>query len=519
MAALLFYAPLAALCALLAWLLCGVRRRQLGEPPLMNGWIPYLGVALEYGRNPLEFLRSMQRKYGDIFTCKIAGNYFTFVLDPFSHGAVSRQGRNLDFQKFAIGFSQKVFGHADFSDPVFSCSYRDIHSIFRQTLQGPVLQQLISTMMENLQAVMRRDEGHGWANEGLQVFVDRIMFEAGYLTLFGKEGEEEAEAMAAGRAAPRWIFMRQAMEDFHAFDKAFPEMAAGLPIHLCGRAFRAREALAEKLHHRYLKRNKCLSALIERRMHAFDQMEQLDEKEKARTHVSMLWASQANTLPATFWSLYYILRCPEALETAQAEVERILEESGHTPSNLEKPVVLFKDQLDSMSVLGDIIEESLRLSSASIMIRVASENFTLTLDTGKTAAIRKGDHIAMFPQMMHMDPEIYQDPTEFKFNRFLDENRQKKTDFYKNGRKLRQFLLPFGSGVSECPGRFFAVNEIKQFLTLALCYYDMELQDLAAAPLETDCTRAGLGILPPKHDVSLRYRFKDSIAVKEKMAH
>ncbi|XP_018599816.1 cholesterol 7-alpha-monooxygenase [Scleropages formosus] len=514
MAALIFYAPFVVLCALLLWLLCSVRRRQPGEPPLMNGWIPYLGVALEYGRNPLEFLRSMQRKYGDIFTCKIAGSYFTFVLDPFSYGAVSRQGRNLDFQKFAIGFSHKVFGHADFNDPVYSYNIKDIHSIFRQTLQGPVLQQLISTMMENLQAVMRRDEGHGWTTEGLQVFVERIMFEAGYLTLFGKE--EEAEAMATGGATPRWLFMRQAMEDFHAFDKAFPEMAAGLPIHLCGRAFRAREALAEKLHHRHLKRNKCLSALIERRMHAFDQMEQLDEKEKARTHVSMLWASQANTLPATFWSLYYILRCPVALDAAQAEVRRVLGESGHTPGNLEKPVVLSKDQLAGMSVLGSIIEEALRLSSASIMIRVASENFTLTLDTGKTAAIRKGDHIAMFPQMMHMDPEIYEDPTEFQCSRFLDENGQKKTDFYKNGRKLRQFLLPFGSGVSECPGRFFAINEIKQFLTLALCHYDMELHDLAAAPLETDCTRAGLGILPPKHDVSLRYRFRNCVTVKEK---
>ncbi|XP_036374002.1 cytochrome P450 7A1 [Megalops cyprinoides] len=501
------------LSILVTWLFWDSRKRRPGEPPLVTGWIPFLGVAFEYGRNPLAFLTSAQRKYGDIFTCKIAGKYFTFIADPFSYSAVFRQGRNLDFQKFAIAFSQKVFGHADFSDPMYSGRYKDIHSIFRQTLQGPVLQQLTSSMMENIQIIMQRDKGHGWITEGLQSFTNRIMFEAGYLTLFGKE----EKAMAEENSATKQRMMRKAIEDFHAFDKAFPELAAGLPIHLCIKAFRAREALAEKFHHKYLKNNQSLSALIERRMHAFDEMEQLDELGKARTHVCMLWASQANTLPATFWSLYYMMRSPEALKAAQTEINRVIKESDHKPVNPGRPLILSKAELDSMSVLGSIIEEALRLSSASIMIRIANENFTLTLDSGKTADIRKGDYIAMYPQMIHMDPEIYENPTEFKFDRYLDENGQKKMDFYKNGRKLKQFLIPFGSGASECPGRFFAINEIKQFLTLVIYHYEMELQETASTPLTTDCTRAGLGILPPKQDVPLRYRIRECISEGEGM--
>ncbi len=58
-----------------------------------------------------------------------------------------------------------------------------------------------------------------------------------------------------------------------------------------------------------------------------------------------------------------------------------------------------------------IIEEALRLSSASIMIRVASDDFTLTLDSGQTADVRKGDYIALYPQLIHLDPEIYPNPT------------------------------------------------------------------------------------------------------------
>ncbi|RXN06090.1 syntenin-1 [Labeo rohita] len=137
------------------------------------------------------------------------------------------------------------------------------------------------------------------------------------------------------------------------------------------------------------------------------------------------------------------------------------------------------------------------------MIRVASEDFTLTLDSGQTAALRKGDYIALYPQLIHLDPEIYPNPTEFKYDRFLDDDGQRKSNFFKNERRLKHFLLPFGSGASECPGRFFAVHEIKQFLALTLWHYDLQLSD-PDATLVPDSTRAGLGILPPSRDVLLR---------------
>lgn len=82
--------------------------RRKGEPPLITGWLPFIGVTLDYASNPLGFLRETQKKYGNVFTCKIAGKYFTFVTDPFSFSIVMRQSKNLDFQKFAVGFSHRV---------------------------------------------------------------------------------------------------------------------------------------------------------------------------------------------------------------------------------------------------------------------------------------------------------------------------------------------------------------------------------------------------------------------------
>lgn len=186
----------------------------------------------------------------------------------------------------------------------------------------------------------------------------------------------------------------------------------------------------------------------------------------------------------------------------------------------------------------------MRLSSASMNVRVAKEDFLLHLDNQEAYRIRKDDVIALYPPMLHYDPEIYEDPyvrllfndycllqeiainlcfstensppsllctlQEYKFDRFLDEKGQEKTTFYRSGRRLRYYYMPFGSGVTKCPGRFFAVYEIKQFLSLVLSYFDMELLDPAIKVPPLDQSRAGLGILQPTYDVDFRYKLKST---------
>ncbi|XP_078072328.1 cytochrome P450 7A1-like [Mustelus asterias] len=493
------------------FLLLRIRRRQEGEPPVENGWIPYIGCALEFGADPLKFLQTRQKKYGDAFTCKIAGNFITFITDPFSYSSVIRHGKNLDFQTIAIKISRRVFGHVDFTDAKYGVSYEEIHQIFNRTLQGFSLGPLTSSMMINLQFVMlqnkKSSDSSKWTTESLCAFSNRIMFEAGYLTLFGKNEkamkENNTEKVKAQCAA-----IQSVMKNFTVFDNLFPVLAGGIPLLFVKAAKQSRMALAQALLHNNLRQNDSKSDLIEERMNLFDRSPALDELSKGKTHVTMLWASQANTLPATFWSVYYLIRSPEALKAVKNEIEDLLCMTNQKPGDINNPIIFTREQLDSMAAMGSLINESLRLSSASIMLRVATENFVLTMDKGTKLAIRKGDQIGLYPQQLHLDPEIYEDPLEFKYDRFLDENGKEKTTFYKNGRKLKYYLTPFGSGVSMCPGRFFAINEIKQCLALLLCYYDMELLDASAPTPALDNSRAGFGILQPCHDVQFRYRMK-----------
>jgi len=66
----------------------------------------------------------------------------------------------------------------------------------------------------------------------------QVMFESGYLTLFGKElGEDRRQAREAAQKA----LVLNALENFKEFDKIFPALVAGLPIHVFKSAYSARE--------------------------------------------------------------------------------------------------------------------------------------------------------------------------------------------------------------------------------------------------------------------------------------
>lgn len=45
-----------------------IPNRQQKEPPLDKGFLPWLGHALEFGKNAAKFLTRMKEKHGDIFT-------------------------------------------------------------------------------------------------------------------------------------------------------------------------------------------------------------------------------------------------------------------------------------------------------------------------------------------------------------------------------------------------------------------------------------------------------------------
>ncbi|MEQ2162902.1 hypothetical protein GOODEAATRI_024782, partial [Goodea atripinnis] len=139
-------------------------------------------------------------------------------------------------------FILQAFGHDSF-DPRHGYTTENLHQTFLKTLQGEALPSLIETMMGHLQDVMLKSDTlspskEHWQVDGIFAFCYKVMFEAGYLTLFGKELEEDK---CHTRQAAQKALVLNTLENFKEFDKIFPALVAGLPIHVFKSAYSARE--------------------------------------------------------------------------------------------------------------------------------------------------------------------------------------------------------------------------------------------------------------------------------------
>ena len=117
--------------------------------------------------------------------------------------------------------------------------------------------------------------------------------------------------------------------------------------------------------------------------------------------------------------------------------------------------------------------------------------------------VEKGETVNLYPRAMQMDPEIFDSPEEFRFDRFLTKDGS-PARFEKRGQKLAFPLLPFGAGPSMCPGRHFARNEMKLVVATLLAGYELELLDREVPAF--DLNRIGFGTTPPARDVRVRLR-------------
>ncbi|TNN29121.1 7-alpha-hydroxycholest-4-en-3-one 12-alpha-hydroxylase [Liparis tanakae] len=491
------------------YLLGAFRQRRHGEPPLDRGPIPWLGHVFEFRRNTLKFLQRMKGKHGDVFTIQLGGYYTTFLQDPDSFGSMVKESREkLDFRKFAVNLVRRVFGYS----AIFE-EHKILHDASSKHLKGDGLEVMTQSMMGNLQNLMLHNLGssadqRAWIEEGLFQYCYNIVFRAGYLSLYGNEphksdgGEEKAKEK--DRAESEALY-----GEFRKYDALFPNLAYGV---LTPRKRWEVERLMGYFWNRLSVKEMKNKDNISRWIWDIQQgKEELGIKESMVTRYMfvLLWASQGNTGPSSFWLLFYLMKNPEALAAVKEEVAEVLKEFGQEVRPGGPLIDLTREMLMKTPVLDSAVEETLRLTAAPLLTRAVLQDMTLKMADGRQYAIRQGDRLSVFPYIaIHIDPEIHPDPHTFKYDRFLNPDGSKKTDFYKAGKKVKYYNMPWGAGVSMCPGRFFATNELKQFVFLMLVYFEFELKNPDEEIPEIDYRRWGFGSMQPDRDVQFRYRLR-----------
>uniref|UniRef100_A0A8D0DTU4 Uncharacterized protein n=1 Tax=Salvator merianae TaxID=96440 RepID=A0A8D0DTU4_SALMN len=482
------------------------RKRSPKEPPLDKGFIPWLGHGINFKKKPSIFLEEMQKKHGDIFTVLIAGIYINIVGDPHTFEQILKESKEkLDFNGFALQVVFNVFGF----QPTYS-HHKIVQSNSKKHLRGKNLAVLNKAMWKKMEMVLLRTQGSAerkgsWQQDGLLRFSYKTIFQASFLALFGTEPEKSSEGNE--NATNHLMQCEEFYEAFQKFDHFFPEMALGMlgPVDKAKTQKLKEYFWDQLLVEKVFSKDNISNWLVE----LVQQMADVGMTEKMQTQflLLLLWASQANTGPAAFWILAYLLKHPEALKAVKEEVEKALRETGQEAKSEGPSIDVSLDTIKT-PLLDSAVEETLRLAAGSFVFRSVMQDMDLKMADGKEYTLRKGDHLLIFPFVaLHTNPEIYPDPFIFKYDRFVNPDGTKK-EFYKNGKKLKYYTMPFGGGTTMCPGRFFAISEMKMFVIMMLTCFEMELVNVEEELPPVDKSRAGFGIAHPAHDIQFRYRLR-----------
>ncbi|KAK7155697.1 hypothetical protein R3I93_010368 [Phoxinus phoxinus] len=458
------------------------RTRRRNEPPLDKGMIPWLGHALEFGKDAAKFLTRMKQKHGDIFTVRAAGKYITVLLDSNCYDEVLSDVITLDQTGYAQILMKRIFSlNLPNHNPEYEKKRAEKH------FQGPALTQLCSSMQNNLHLLMDSSEmdlkKSEWKKDGLFNFCYSLLFKTGYLSVFGVEKNNSAT-------------LTEVYEEFRRFDKLLPKLAR-TTVNKAEKqiANSAREKLWKCLTPQCFDgKPKDQSWLENYVQHLQD--EGIDTETQRRAMLLQLWVTQGNAGPAAFWVLGCLLTHPEALRAVREEIQggkhlRPEERQKNTP------------------VFDSVLRETLRLTAAALITREVVQDKKIHLSNGQEYQLRRGDRLCVFPFISpQMDPQIHQQPEMFQFDRFLNADGTERKDFFKEGVRVKYPSVPWGTKDNLCPGRHFAVSAIKELVFTILARFDLELCNKNATLPLVDPSRYGFGILQPAGDLEIRYRIR-----------
>lgn len=179
--------------------------------------------------------------------------------------------------------------------------------------------------------------------------------------------------------------------------------------------------------------------------------EPLDDENIRHQMVTFLIAGHETTSGLLSFATYFLLRNPDVLARARAEVDRVLGEE--VPRFEHVAELVYVDQ---------ILRESLRLWPTAPAFAVRPKEDT-TVGGHPVAA---GAQLLAFLPALHRDPEVWPDPERFDPDRFGPGARERIPE---------HAWKPFGNGQRACIGRAFALQEATLVLARMLQRFDIAL--------------------------------------------
>ena len=168
----------------------------------------------------------------------------------------------------------------------------------------------------------------------------------------------------------------------------------------------------------------------------FDQQQAIDELKQ------YLWAGTETTALTLAWALYETSRDPQSAERIRAEGAAVYGDREPTSADY-----------GSLVYTRAVIQETMRLYPPIWgLIRIASK-----ADEIGGKPIRVGDRVVLFAYGTHRSPKYWEQPEEFKPERFMGDAAKKRRPYT---------YIPFGGGKRSCIGG--AMSQVENTLALSM---------------------------------------------------
>jgi cytochrome P450 len=195
-----------------------------------------------------------------------------------------------------------------------------------------------------------------------------------------------------------------------------------------------------------------------------------DIRQMASFLCSIFWAPQANTLPMTYWTLAHILNNSEWTARVRTEADK---------SGLGANGRYLVDATDDacLPFTRACMNETLRMYIANMTLRKTEKDFSITMSTGKTYSVPKGDAFFLASYITHYDEKVFPEPGKFNPLRWLDKN-----GLFNEKAFPADYFIPFGKGRYSCSGRHLLTLELPTLVALFIREFDAQLIDPLPEP-------------------------------------
>ncbi|KAL3635086.1 hypothetical protein CASFOL_022140 [Castilleja foliolosa] len=169
---------------------------------------------------------------------------------------------------------------------------------------------------------------------------------------------------------------------------------------------------------------------------------------------------------AIVWTMTALMKAPNIMKTAQAEIRSLIHEKGKVS----------EDDLPKLPYLKAVVNEAFRLYPPLPLLipRETTEKCML-----EGYEIQPETVVFVNAWAIARDPEHWQNPDEFMPERFLNNNVDIK------GHDLE--VIPFGSGRRICPGMYMGIANVELMVANLLYSFDWELPSgMQAKDVDTD---------------------------------